>query len=114
MPLPAAIDEYLSFYGPLWQPLEDQVYGVTIVPGNGRPDIKYTVTVIGVDGLAFGKFSSIPRQLSPSVFGPRPAAMAAARDAAAAAPDATPIPSAPDSPEPALSAAPLMPEGWGQ
>jgi hypothetical protein len=107
MPPPAGFNDFDNKF----QPLEDNVYGVTIVTGNGKVIPSYTVTVFGVDGLAFGPYSNIGRQITPTIWGPNPAPQAA-RAGAAAGPDV--VLDVPDSPQPAFGAAPLMPEGWGQ
>jgi hypothetical protein len=90
--------------------IDDIVYGVTVRGGDGQVVASYTVTVFGVDGLAFGPLAKLPRWLSVDVYGPNAAALAARKRAAGA----TAGSGMPERPKPAFGAAPLAPEGWGQ
>jgi hypothetical protein len=110
-----------------YQPSTDIQYKVKIVYAGGSQAIaSYTVTVIGVDGLAYGPVANLGRHSSPLVWGPKPLAKSKAgvagkdpaRTGEAVALGGSSSNAAgsrgSEGAEPTFAQAPTMPARWGQ
>jgi hypothetical protein len=116
---------FRSFY----QPVDDLRYEVNIIDaGTSEAIASYTVTVFGVDGLAFGLLANLGRRLSPTIPGPTPLANAKAPGGAAAkghahkgvavglgdSSSSATGSQGPRSAKPTFAPAPTIPAHWGQ